>query len=463
MNPLLNPLFLGGLIRSYLFDVNRVWRSTEQGLNNYQDKALRRLVRYAYTVPLYHTKYRDAGVHPQDIHGIADIQKLPIITKKDFRGSTQEQLLPQGVDPQKYSMVSTSGSTGKPVTLYSDPYTVFHTFIGFIRMIREHDVSWRKTRMAIIADLTPDSAEATYFTQTAMPSLKTFMSLKNMKAFHVGEQPEKLITDIETFNPEFIGGYPDIIKLLAILKRQGKAPKLRPRILATSGSIVDEYTREYIKNTFQAELFDVYGATECSPMAFQCRQGNYHLHPDFVYMEFMDPKQKQKLTGDGGNIVVTRLFGRGTPVIRYSGVSDFVVTSTRTCNCGLHAPIIERIEGRHVDAIILPNGEYILPTTITGIPHHVMHMYHTDKIQQFQIIQQNPTQIDILIVIDEQLRSVGASVDEIKEELQKQFENRIGPGVTITVKEVDNISMVRPGSSTPPPVVLSKVTAPVKQ
>ena len=92
-----------------------------------------------------------------------------------------------------------------------------------------------------------------------------------------------------------------------------------------------------------------------------------------------------------------------------------------------------------------------------------MHQYHTDKIQQFQIIQQNLTQIDILLVIDEQLRHVGASVEEIKEELRKQFENRVGPGVTITVKEVEKITMVRPGSATPPPVVLSKVASPSKQ
>ena len=48
-------------------------------------------------------------------------------------------------------------------------------------------------------------------------------------------------------------------------------------------------------------------------------------------------------------------------------------------------------------------------------------------------------------------------VEEIKAELKKQFESRIGPGMNITVKEVDKITLARPGCVTPPPVVLCKV------
>ena len=317
--------------------------------------------------------------------------------------------------------------------------------------------------MAVIAELSPDSAEATYFTQTALPSLRAVLPLENMKAFHAGDKPETLLEEIEAFNPEFIGGYPEIIMILAILKRKGKGKTIQPRIIATSGSILDDYTREYIKKSFHADLFDVYGATECSPMAFQCHKGNYHLHPDFVYMEFMDAKEKEHLSGDGGNIVVTRLFGRGTPVIRYTGVSDFIVPSKRMCSCMMHAPVIDRIEGRRVDAIVLPGGEMIPPSSITGIPHFVMHLLHTDKIQQFQIIQHSLTMIDVLLVIDEKQRTIGPAVDVIKDEIRKQFKERIGHGVTITVKEVDRITMVRPGSAIPPPVLISKVNVPTKR
>jgi phenylacetate-CoA ligase len=457
MNPLLNPVFLGRIAKSYLCDVDRLRRSTEEEIRKYQDKSLRHVVKHAYNVPLYHKKYREAGIHPHDIKGIKDVEKLPFITKKDFRGKTPDVLLPSGSNIKKYSVVSTSGSTGKPVTLYSDPYTIFRTFIGFIRMIKEHDVNWRKTRMAIIADLSPDSIEDAYFSRTALPNLRFFFSLDNMKVFHIGEKPEVLMKKLESFNPEFLGGYPGIIKILAILKKQGSGKNLYPRVIATSGAIIDDYTREYIEKAFDAKIFDYYGTSECSPLAFQCRNGYYHIHSDFVYMEFIDPKEKASMSGDGGNVVVTRLFGGGTPVIRYTGISDFVVPSEKQPDCDIHSPLIERIEGRQVDSIVLPNGDLIPPFSVTGIPNKVMHKFKTDKIQQFQIIQQSLNEIDILIVIDENLRNVGPSVDEIFEELRRRYMEKIGGGVEINVKEVDRIVEGRPGSVAPPPVVISKV------
>ncbi|MDH7517999.1 MAG: hypothetical protein QHH19_06635 [Candidatus Thermoplasmatota archaeon] len=51
-------------------------------MERYRDKVLRKTVKYAYTVPLYNKKYKDAGVHPDDIKGIENIIKLPFVTKK---------------------------------------------------------------------------------------------------------------------------------------------------------------------------------------------------------------------------------------------------------------------------------------------------------------------------------------------------------------------------------------------
>ena len=171
----------------------------------------------------------------------------------------------------------------------------------------------------------------------------------------------------------------------------------------------------------------------------------------------MDAKKKEDISEDGGNIIVTRLFGRGTPIVRYTGISDFLVKSDKKCDCGINTPIIERIDGRQVDSIILPNGSYIPPSAFTGIPHKVMHNLKTDKINRFQIIQQSINEVEILIVIDEDSRNVGPSIDKIKQELQKAFEKKLGEGIKITVKEVDQITMIRPGSATPPPVAISKV------
>lgn len=78
---MINPILLTKLARSYLSDIDRVWKDSDK-IKKYQDKRIRQLVKYAYTIPLYHDKYKKAGIHPGDIQGIKDIEKLPMVSKK---------------------------------------------------------------------------------------------------------------------------------------------------------------------------------------------------------------------------------------------------------------------------------------------------------------------------------------------------------------------------------------------
>jgi len=102
INPFMNPIFLIKLLKSHLSDVNRIWISTDKQLKAYQDKALRKIIRYAYNVPLYHDKFKSHGIKPSDIKGINDIDKLPFITKNDLRSYYPDGIIPTGFD-KKYA------------------------------------------------------------------------------------------------------------------------------------------------------------------------------------------------------------------------------------------------------------------------------------------------------------------------------------------------------------------------
>jgi len=128
----------------------------------------------------------------------------------------------------------------------------------------------------------------------------------------------------------------------------------------------------------------------------------------------------------------------------------------KKCNCGINAPLIEKIGGRKADSIVLPSGKIIPPSSITGIPAKVMEKMDTKKILQFQILQKTIDKVEVLIVIDEELRSIGPSVEEIFRELKKKFEERFDGEVEVEIKEVKKIE--KPANlDTPPPVVTSMV------
>jgi len=448
MNPLLNPALLLRVARSYISDMDKL-REPKRKILSQREKSFKKIFKIALRTPLYSRKYKEI----KRVNGTEDIHKLPILTKDELRNATNEELLPRS--GKKFYMVSTSGSTGKPITLFTEPFTMFKTLIGFARIIREHGIRWNKTRMAIIADLSAGSAEEVYFSGVAIPSLRTFFPLKNIISFHVGEDPKKIMEELERFKPEFIGGYPGILKILAIMKNRGFGEGIKPRWMATSGAVLDDYTRKYIEDAFEVKIFDVYGATECSPIAFQCREGNYHVNYDLVHVEYLDDEGNPVSSGKLANIVVTRLFGDGTPIIRYSGLNDLVVPFDGNCACGMDTPIIKRIEGRRVDTIILPDGRLIPPSSFTGIPYKVMLKYGTKKIEQFQIIQHDYNKIEVLIVMDEGKEEPKDEV--LLDELRKAYEGVFGEDVEVKVRKVKEITERREGVNVPPPVVISKV------
>lgn len=453
MNPLFNPILLAKVAKSYILDVNRIKRYSREKMENYRNKVFLKILKYASKVPLYMEKYRNINL--AEIKSLKDLHKLPMITKEDIRKAFPDRLLPREKKKESFSVVSTSGSTGKPVSLFVEPICMFKTLVGFVRVLREYNLSWRRDRIAIIADLSQGSAEEEYFSRTAIPSINSIIPLKNIRVYHVGDNPEEILNDLNKFKPDLIGGYPGILQVLAILKNRGKADNLRPRYIGSSGAVLDNYTRKYIEDAFDARVFEVYGATECSPMAFECKEGNIHIQTDFVNMEFWNGRGEVASPGELSTIIVTCLREGGTPIIRYSGISDLVVPSDKECGCDMDTPLLERIEGRKVDAILLRDGRIIPPSTITGIPYKVMMKHKTKLIEQFQIIQQDYDKIEVLVVINE--REDVTRKEKVLEDLERKFSEELG-NVDVKVREVREIKTKwKEGLATPPPVVISKV------
>jgi len=156
--------------------------------------------------------------------------------------------------------------------------------------------------------------------------------------------------------------------------------------------------------------------------------------------------------------VLTRLWGQGTPIIRYTGMHDWVTLADEThrCSCGLNSPVFAKpIEGRMRATIILPNGKVFPPGAFCFIGS-VLHQLNTYKVKRYQIIQKTIYNIEILLVIDEQLRDKGPSVERIIEEIKKIYQEKTGPDVSIVIKEVKEIPK-DPGSGKPAPIVVSHV------
>ncbi|HDM67027.1 MAG TPA: phenylacetate--CoA ligase family protein, partial [Thermoplasmatales archaeon] len=398
MNPFHNPVFLLRLLKSY-FDIDKLWHTTIEELRRYQDKNLRRIVRYAYTVPLYHKKYKEYGVHPEDIRGVKDLKKLPLITKDDLRDSYPNGLIPENFDKKHGFLLSTSGSTGKPVFVYYDLFSAIKYVEGFVRMLKAYGGSWSKSKIVLIVDTKEGTIENAAFQSSVLPFLKKFFTLDNIKYLYVGDPIDKLVREVNEFNPDYIGSDPHMLREFAYRKNNGEAENINPKLIFSSEAMLDSYTRQYIEKAFNTKVLDTYGATEAGPMAFECINGDgYHVNSDFLIMEALDENGEDVAVGEPGRLVVTRLYGRGTPIVRYTGVEDIITPmEPKVSSCGITSDMIKNIGGRSIELIRLPDGKTLAPFHVTTIPAAVMDKYKCYKIKQFQIIQHSIDNIEVLV------------------------------------------------------------------
>lgn len=445
MNIFYNPIFISKTLKSYLFDIDRLKKLNKEELRKYQDKSLKKIVKYAYTVPLYHDIYKKAGVHPNDVTGIKDIEKLPIISKYDIKRYYSEGIISSKIRKEQLIEISTSGTTGKSLSLYGDMYDVITWLFGYIRVLREYGINWRKNRMTIIGDFAPYTIGTGYITKGLLSHLKNDIFLNNIQWLNTNDEPKTIIKEVNRFKPEFIGGYVGMLGHLALLKEKGFGEDINPRYIATIGSVLTDPLRKLLEEIFDAHLFEVYGATESGTIAFQCKHGRYHVMSDLVHLEFLKDG-KPVGSKKPGRLVLTKLYGGGTPIIRYNAVNDIVAPlyENEKCDCGMSGNLIYRIYGRDDLSLYFSGGRALLPSSISEIHGKILYGLKTNKIKETRIIQHSLTKIEIKLVIDKELRDRGPTVKEIFSVIKSGYQEKVGPEVEIIINEVEKVSKKEP-------------------
>ena len=443
MNQFMNPFFLTKIIKTYLFDIDRLRELNEKQLQNYRDKQLKQMVKFAYTVPVYHDKYKKAGIHPEDIHGIKDITKLPLISKYDIKNYYPDGIYSSKIRKGNLVKVSTSGTTGKSLSIYVDMFDIVMGLFGYMRTLREFGLNWRENRITIIGDFAPHTAESGYINRGLIPKMKMSSLFKNIQWLNTNDKPNDVIKEIDRFKPDFIGGYVGMLGHLALLKEKGHGKNISPKYIATTGSVLNKTLKELIENSFNTHIFEVYGATESGLIAFECQNGKYHIMDDLLHLEFL--RDEQPVTsGEPGDLVVTKLFGNGTPIIRYDAMKDIVAPLYENCNCGISGGLIKKIYGRDDLALYSTDGKIILPSAYGDIFSKVLYGLKTNKLKDGRVIQHSLKDIEIQVVIDEKLRDKGPSVTKILDILKEGFREKIGSDIKITTKEVKKIDKKKP-------------------
>jgi len=438
MNPFYNPLFISRILKTYLLDSCRIYKLNDETLRKFQNKKLKRIVKESYKVPFFNKKCKEMGVNPDHIKTVDDIKKLPITTKKDLLESKPENIVPKGFNFEYSILLNTAGSTGKSTGLYADYYRCFTILLEHITCLKNYDINWKKNRCVFISNMSElaslNTTNNIVRITDVFPALKHFFPLDNIVMIKSLDNIENLMKTLNDFKPDFILGYPNDLKLLSYQKNNGCGENINPKIIASTGYLLDEYKRKIIHDSFDAPVFDIYGSTEAGIMAFQCKNGKYHVLSDSTYLECLDNNNED---AESGKVVVTKFYCGGTPIIRYDGLGDKIMLSGEDCSCGIVGTEIKKIFGREVQSIKLPNGKVLYPYDIEYNMHKIIYEMHTNKITWFQMIQRKIDEIEILIVIDKDLIKEEPSLEKLFFKIKKSFQNLCGREVKIEIREVE--------------------------
>jgi phenylacetate-CoA ligase len=415
----------------------------QEDIKKFQNKSVKKMVNYAYHVPVYREKYKKAGIKPDDINTINNIDKLPFISKEELLKKFPDEVTPSFFNKNKAFVATTSGTTGRSLPIYFDVYAILTTMIGFVRALNEHQINWYKTRITLLIDLTENSFENEYFLNSVFSFIKPFFSLRNFQILDVLDDPEKVAKKIEEFSPEVIIGYPFMLIPLASLKKKGFLENIHLRIIGSSGAFFDQYSKSFVEKMFNTKIFDTYAATESGIIASECSKGNYHVYSDLVYLEYL--KNGTPVSSrEPGSIVVTKLYGRGTPIVRYTGLQDVVTFSKKECDCGFSGGLIKEIHGRKSDSILLPEGKMVFISVFENAIGKILQSLGNVYVKRIQIIQHILDKFEIDIQFDDEIKYK----TNVKEKMFFTFKNilreKLGSNIEIIINEVEDLDSKAP-------------------
>jgi phenylacetate-coenzyme A ligase PaaK-like adenylate-forming protein len=149
--------------------------------------------------------------------------------------------------------------------------------------------------------------------------------------------------------------YASMAHLLAEEQLAGRL-RISPGFVFASSEVFTDKARRRVEEAWGKKPFEVYAATEPAGIASECEQHRgMHLFEDLVIVEVVDENNRPVPPGVyGRKVLVTVLFSRTMPLIRYEMSDSVRPASSPHCPCGRPFALIDGIQGRQEDVLRFP-------------------------------------------------------------------------------------------------------------
>ena len=357
---------------------------------------------------------------------IKNWNSIPVMTKKDLQQPLEERLSKDFTKKDVY-VNKTSGSSGDPFTFAKDKFCHALTWAVIQNRFGWYNLDFNSSKQARFYGIPLDKKG--YYKERLKDTLS---SRFRFSVFDLNDSAfEKHLEKFEKIPFEYINGYTSsIVQFAKFLQKRNiilktVSPSLKACIVTSEMLFEDD--KNLMEIQFGIPVINEYGASELDLIAFENPNGNWQVNSESLFIEILDEDNTILPYGEEGRVVITSLYNKAHPFIRYD-IGDVAILSKEST---FKTPILEKLTGRTNDIAILPSGKKAAGLTFYYITKSIIE--DDGKVKEFVIEQIKIDTFKVVYVSSEKL------IEEKKKIITAEMENYLEKGLTIIFEKQNQL------------------------
>ena len=347
----------------------------------------------------------------QELSGLKTFENwndLPILNKKNLQKPLQERLS-KGYSSKNIYLNKTSGSSGDPFVFAKDNYSHAMTWASYIYRFGWYGIDFNTSYQARFYGIPLD------FIGNKKERIKDFLG--NRFRFPIFDLSDAVLEGfLQKFNSkkfDYINGYTSSIVLFAkfLQKKNIVLKTICPslKVCIVTSEMLFEEDKIVMEKQFGIPIINEYGASELDLIAFENPEGEWQVNSETLFVEILDNENNVLPYGKEGRIVITSLFNKAHPFIRYD-IGDMGILDPKST---LKKPILKKLIGRTNDIALLPSGKkspgltfyYVTKSIIEDDGNVKEFIIKQTRIDTFEIEYVSETELNL-----EQIKKIEAAI-----------------------------------------------------
>jgi phenylacetate-CoA ligase len=352
-------------------------------------------VRKKWEIFQYHylkTHLYQARIKSLSEHNELQWSNIPVMKKKDFQN--YENLK---ATENKVFVSNTSGSSGHPFYFAKDKFCHALTWAMILDRYHWHGLKYGESLQARFYGIPLGWKE------NARERIKDRISARiRFPIFNLSDSVMKqYLEQFAKYRFDYINGYTSVLTQFAryLLRERIVLKEICPslKVIIPTAETLSENDREILLQAYGLPVVNEYGASEVGIIAFENNKAEWIVSNENLFIEIVDDNDQPVEPNRPGRILVTDLFNKAMPFIRYE-IGDIGALSP---NKSKGYDILTKLLGRTNDFAILPSGKKAPGLTFYYISKNLLERGFLLK--EFIIKQIEPNHFHFEYVSDKEL------------------------------------------------------------